>query len=85
MIYILLILVIYLFIDHFYRFRRLRSVLIYLDLSKALVDRTLIKKGLVTKEELETAEKEILGEMPYDEYLRAQKSLKKINIHIKYE
>lgn len=79
---IIAIVIIYIVIDIYFRIASLRRYVRYLLLSNEIINKILTAKGVVKKEDIESARKDSLDKMYVGDYKSLKRDLKKINIDI---
>ena len=79
---ILTIIIIYLFVDIYYRILSIRRYTRFLLLSNEITNKLLANKKVITREQIDEARKESLGKMYIKDYESLKKDLRKIGIDI---
>ena len=76
------IIIIYLFVDIYYRITSVRRYTRFLLLSNEITNKLLSNKKVITREEINEARKQSLGNMYIGDYESLKKDLKKIGIDV---
>ena len=79
---LLLVIAIYIMLDIYYRLRSIRRYMRLLLLTNDVVNKTLVSKGLIKREELDQARKDVLEKMYVGDYDKLKKDLIKIGINV---
>ena len=79
---LLLVIAIYIMLDIYYRLRSIRRYIRLLLLTNDVVNKTLVSKGLIKREELDQARKDVLEKMYVGDYDKLKKDLIKIGINV---
>ena len=82
MIYILAIIVVFILIDIYFRFRKIAGYVDYLRISEQLINRSLLRKQLLSSDDIKLELEEMKENTEPDEWARWKKSLKRVNIKI---
>ncbi len=71
--YILLLIVLYIIFDHYYRSRKISGFVDYLRISQQMTNRVLLSKSVITPEELKAAQNEIRENTSADEWRNGER------------
>ncbi len=74
------IIVIFVVVDIYYRVIKSGRYIRLLLLLNQITNKILVDKKVITREEIETARKEVFGNMPIGDYENLKKDLKKIGV-----
>ena len=80
--YILGLLAIYFVIDVYYRFRDCRKTMRFILLMNDVINNALVSKGILDREDIDLARKDVIGKMYIGDYRKIKKDLLKMGIDI---